>query len=308
LTLLRQFSLIFHRIKRLKQISSSYSEFGILGLLHIKVYKGVGRKGNGLLIGESQWQKNRKNMVACLSKRCIVASILLLSVFAISLSLGLDSSGPQNNTDSFTNSAVTAVPANISNQATGDSTANIKNTSIAESPSLKCIWSVFGIEKDRIVIALNQEGNDLFGQAKYEPDNGTPWNGVVAGFVSGNRVHLAIAALKGKEKVSTVLDGIFSDETINGKFFNSSDGEISGSGEFSATCINPDLSSYTPANVKVVNPELPATATNSSAPPVAGLTSQQTGLQKSRFHDVHLDADRIQTGVGDISQIPIGMG
>jgi hypothetical protein len=247
-------------------------------------------------------------MVACLSKRCIVVPILLLFFFAISSSLGLDSSGSQNNTESFTDSAVSAVPANISDQATGDSTAKIKNTNIVESLNLKCIWSVFGIEKDRIIIALNQEGNDLFGQAKYEPDNGNPWNGVVAGFVSGNRVHLAIAALKGKEKVSTVLDGIFLDGTISGKFFNASDGEISGSGEFSATCINPDLSSYTPAKVKVIKPELPTAATNFSAHSDAGQTSQQAGLQKSRFHDVHLDADRIQTGVGDISQIPIGMG
>lgn len=247
-------------------------------------------------------------MVACLIKRCIVIPILLLSVFAISSSLGLDSSGSQNNTESFADSAVSAVPANISDQATGNSTANIKNTSTATALNLKCIWSVFGIEKDRVVIALNQEGNDLFGQAKYEPDNGNPWNGVVAGFVSGNRVHLAIAAMDGKEKVSTVLDGILSDETISGKYFNSSDSEISGSGEFSATCINPDLSSYTPARVSEMKPELPAAAINFSAPSDSGETSQQVGLQRSRFHDVHLDADRIQTGVGDISQIPIGMG
>lgn len=246
-------------------------------------------------------------MVACLIKRCIVVPILL-SFFVISSSLGLDSSGSQNNTETFADSAVSAVPANISDQATGNSTANIKNTSTATALNLKCIWSVFGIEKDRIVIALNQEGNDLFGQAKYEPDNGNPWNGVVAGFVSGNRVHLAIAALDGKEKVSTVLDGILSDETISGKYFNSSDSEISGSGEFSATCINPDLSIYTPAKVKEMKPDLPAAATNFSAPSAEGQTSQQVGLQKSRFHDVHLDADRIQTGVGDISQIPIGMG
>ncbi len=29
--------------------------------------------------------------------------------------------------------------------------------------------------------------------------------------------------------------------------------------------------------------------------------------QKSMYHDVREDADRILTGVGDISQIPIGM-
>lgn len=246
-------------------------------------------------------------MVACLIKRCIVVPILL-SFFVISSSLGLDGSGPHDNTDLVTNGEVTAVTANISDQATGNSTGNIKNTSTATALNLKCIWSVFGIEKDRVVIALNQEGNDLFGQAKYEPDNGNSWNGVVAGFVSGNRVHLAIAALDGKEKVSTVLDGILSDETISGKYFNSSDSEISGSGEFSATCINPDLSIYTPAKVKEMKPDLPAAATNFSVPSAEGQTSQQVGLQKSRFHDVHLDADRIQTGVGDISQIPIGMG
>jgi hypothetical protein len=177
-----------------------------------------------------------------------------------------------------------------------------------ESPNLKYIWSVSGIEKDQITMALNQDGKDLFGQAKYEPDNNEPWNGVVAGFVHGNQVYLAIAGLKGNEEVSTVINGIFADETISGKFFQASEGNISGSGEFRATWINPDLSSYTPAKVKDLKPKIPAPATNVSSPSAISHADQQAALQKSRFHDVHQDADRIQTGVGDISQIPIGMG
>jgi len=48
----------------------------------------------------------------------------------------------------------------------------------------------------------------------------------------------------------------------------------------------------------------PNNATNISAPAVV----DQASLQKTRYHDVRQDADRILTGVGDISQIPIGMG
>jgi hypothetical protein len=181
---------------------------------------------------------------------------------------------------------------------------NIKNTSTTAALNLKYIWSISGIEKDQIIIALNQKGNALFGKAKYEPENGEPWNGVAAGFVSGDQVHLAIAALKNKEKVSTVLDGIFADETISGKFFQASEGRISGSGEFKAIWINPDLSSYTPAKIEELNP-IPTT--NVTSPAVTNKASQQAAQQTSRFHDVHQDADRILTGVGDISQIPIGM-
>jgi hypothetical protein len=80
---------------------------------------------------------------------------------------------------------------NISNQARVTPTANITKASIAPALNLKYIWSISGIEKDQITMALNQDGNDLFGLAKYDPENGEPWNGVVAGFISGNQVHLA---------------------------------------------------------------------------------------------------------------------
>ena len=50
-----------------------------------------------------------------------------------------------------------------------------------------------------------------------------------------------------------------------------------------------------------------ATALSESASAAAS-TSPAPEPAKSRFHDVREDRDRILTGVGDISQIPIGMG
>jgi hypothetical protein len=243
----------------------------------------------------------------CLSKRHVVVLILFLFLFTTSPSLSLEASSPENN-GSTKESPAAAFQANMSNQQDLTSIANFNTVNTTATVNLKYIWSVSGIEKDQITMALDQEGNDLFGKAKYEPENGEPWNGVVAGSVSENRVHLAIAAMKSKEKVSTVLDGILADGAISGEFFQASEGRISSSGEFNAVWINPDLSSYLPAKVNELEPKMPVPATNVSSPSAANQTDQQAPQPKSRFHDVHLDADRIQTGVGDISQIPIGMG
>jgi hypothetical protein len=209
---------------------------------------------------------------------------LLIILFTASLSLGQDISSSQNNTTN-PNAAI---------------------------PNLVYIWAINGIENDQVIMALDQEGNDLFGQAKYEPENADPWNGVVTGLVSGDQVYLIITALKGTEQVSTFMEGSFEDESISGKFFQTGGLDISNRGEFSAIWINPDLSSYTPAKVKDIVTETPISNTNAT---LAQETYTETYTetypqypQKTVYHDVHQDADRILTGVGDISQIPIGMG
>ncbi len=127
-----------------------------------------------------------KNGGICLNKRIIY---LLIFLFTASLSLGQDIYISQNNTT---------------------------------VPNLMYIWSITGIENDQVIMAMNQEGNDLFGQAKYEPENADSWNGEVAGLVSGNQVYLVITALKGTEQVSTLLEGIFAADFISGKFFQTS--------------------------------------------------------------------------------------
>ena len=52
----------------------------------------------------------------------------------------------------------------------------------AAVPNLSYIWSVTGIEAGQVIMVLKQEGENLYGQAKYEPDSGQSWNGVVIGF------------------------------------------------------------------------------------------------------------------------------
>jgi len=74
--------------------------------------------------------------------------------------------------------------------------------------------------------------------------------------------------------------------------------------------INPDISSYTSAKAesqarKSAPGEKEANATVQAAK--ESLPTPVASSQKSRYHDVREDADRILTGVGDISQIPIGM-
>ena len=179
-------------------------------------------------------------------------------------------------------------------------------------PNLSYIWSVMGIETGPVIMVLEQEGENLYGQAKYEPDSGQSWNGVVIGSVKGNRVDLVLTSLRGTEQTANLLKGNIDPESqsIMGDLTKVSNGQISQRGEFEALWINPDVSSYTPAIV--TEPKAPSTAsaqeTQNATQQAATANLLPTSVPKSYFHDVRQDADRILTGVGDISQIPIGMG
>jgi hypothetical protein len=238
-----------------------------------------------------------------LCRRSRISSILLVFLLAACLFLFPEISRAQIDNGSLDGMPLTVAAGNASDHASLASDMDITNTGAEPSLNLKYIWSISGIEKDQVIMALNQNGKALYGQAKYESDNDEPWNGVVAGFVSGNRVYLAMATMKNKEKVSIVLEGIVADEAIRGEFLQGSGGKSSRSGNFSAIWINPDLSSYTPA---VIEESGLVPTGNSTVPGRTNVASSQAA-QDSRFHDVRQDANRILTGVGDISQIPIGM-
>ena len=242
-------------------------------------------------------------MSYALGRRSKISSILLVFLLAACLFLFPEISRAQIDNRSLDGIPLTVAAWNASDHAILASDMDITNTGAEPSLNLKYIWSISGIEKDQIIMALNQNGKALYGQAKYESDNDEPWNGVVAGFISGNQVHLAMATMKNKEKVSIVLEGMVEDEAIRGEFLQGSEGKSPRSGNFRAIWINPDLSSYTPAVIE--EPGLVLTG-NSTVPGRTDATSSQA-VQDSRFHDVRQDADRILTGVGDISQIPIGM-
>jgi len=199
------------------------------------------------------------------------------------------------------------------NESNNDVTLN------SESINLNYIWSLTGIEEDgQVIMLLRQEGGDLYGRAKFEPDSGQAWNGLVVGMIEDENVSLALTAQKGDAMCGCRLTGEYdpASESISGDLLQICDGNITRRGNFQAIWINPDLTSYLPAVVELSRPADPssgqnmdASKTDQSAPLTeASAASSSPDTEKSRFHDVRQDADRILTGVGDISQIPIGMG
>jgi hypothetical protein len=229
-------------------------------------------------------------------KRPIIISLLLIIIFTVCPSLGQ----PLNDSSNETALPAASVVA-FSNESEPGSV-----------PSLSYIWSISGIESSgQVIMVLNQDGSDLYGQAKYEPDRGQAWNAVVIGSVEEGRIYLVLTALKDTVQFSSRLTGTYdaASGSIKGDILQVSNGNISLRSDFQAMWINPDISSYTSARAepraeasalgeKEANATVQA-AKESLLPPVSS--------QKSRYHDVREDADRILTGVGDISQIPIGM-
>jgi hypothetical protein len=181
--------------------------------------------------------------------------------------------------------------------------------------NLSYIWSVTGIEPGHVIMVLNQNGKDLYGSAKYEQDSKEAWNAQVIGTVDADTVELVINADKGDKDVASRLIGAFdaAGQILKGDFLSVSDGQIQARGNFEAIWINPDISSYTPASVtKTDENEASGTETNETSSLASKQYSSESFVQTtnktSRYHDVHQYADSILTGVGDISQIPIGMG
>jgi len=226
-----------------------------------------------------------------LNKRSMILSLLLVSLFT-GLSLG-----QTDNNASITQTIST-------NESTSmNETAAVNATQAAAGPNLNYIWSITGIEVGPITMALTQEGSELYGQAKYEPEGGKAWNADVMGSVTENEVVLTLTAQKDKESITTKMTGVFAADTINGNFTQISGGKKVGSGKFSAMWISPDISSYTPAVIAEPKVETPAPAVVEET--AASNASEEKTKPASRFVDIHQFADKIQTGVGDISGIPI---
>ena len=228
-------------------------------------------------------------------KKPMIISLLLIIIFTACPSSGQPLNDSSNETDLQAASAVA-----FSNESEPGSV-----------PSLSYIWSVSGIESGQVIMVLNQEGSDLYGQAKYEPDSGQAWNAIVIGSVEGDRVYLVLTALKDTVQFSSRLMGTYdaASGSIKGDFLQVSNGNISLRSQFQALWINPDISSYTA--LQITQPEAEASAlgqeTSATLPEAKESLLPTASSQKSKYHDVREDADRILTGVGDISQIPIGM-
>ena len=228
-----------------------------------------------------------------------------------------------------------ATSKSAKNKSAGGEAAAETSSENAGLAKLQYIWSITGIEDDQITMVLNQNGTELYGQAKYEPEDSNPWNAVVSGSVNGNNVSLVMTT-EGKKVVSTKMDGTFADEVINGKFFQTQGGRITKRGDFSAQWINPTISDYTPAEVKDESAISGSKSTTSDFK--AGEASEETSIthgssdessdqtssssqdsnsesstssssssKKTKYVDVHEWKDKIGPG-GDLSMVPPGMG
>lgn len=156
-------------------------------------------------------------------------------------------------TSKSSNNGATAADNSVTEKSSASTVPNSDTSETAKAASeiskMKGIWSLTGIKQDQITLALQQDGEDLFGQAKYEPKEGVAWNAVAIGSVSVDNVALVITVLDGKEQVSAWLNRNYADDTLNGKFFEVSNGKISNRGGFTATLVDPEISGYTPATV-----------------------------------------------------------
>lgn len=269
----------------------------------------------------------------------------MMAVLAFLFIAGLSAAQDAASDRSANSSAVedAASPAGTSDQVVtgaGNNTTSDVTTSEAASgissekagpAKLQYIWSITGIEDDQITMALNQNGTELYGQAKYEPEDSNPWNAVVSGSFDGNNVSLVMTT-EGKNAVSTKMDGTFADEVISGKFFQTQDGKITKRGEFSAQWINPNLSDYTPAEVdddsaisgsKSTTSDIKAggaseetsitqgssdgSSDQTSSAGEGSISSTSSSSKKTKYVDVHEWKDKVGPG-GDLSLVPPGMG
>jgi len=268
-----------------------------------------------------------------LSKRYFVLSLLLVFILTAGLSLALS---PGNNTSKIVENKAaplsaekpTANPVNNSSKVSNVSISAVPKTNASETAKaaseiakMKGIWSITGIKPEQITMALQEDGRDLFGQAKYEPQEGAAWNAVVIGSVSGDTVALVVTSLEGKELVSSWLNGTFADDAFSGKFFEVSKGNISNRGEFSATLVNPEVTDYSPASVtspavngsktqETAQKTVTSNPTTSSSVATANQTATKNPVTvggRLKPVDIHEYKDKIGMG-GDLSGVPPGMG
>jgi hypothetical protein len=181
-----------------------------------------------------------------------------------------------------------AVFQNILTASAQNSSENNTLTPATQLLSLQGIWNV-SLAGTGITAAVNQSGDSIYGRCKFE--GAEPWNGVIAGSLSGNSVNIAIAAMKGDVLVSTDINGTISDDLLLGRYV-SYDGEGNeASGKVTGTRISPDVADYTPVKVEAAAAPAPASKPAVIQQPQAVQLAQPNAAQdnqatKSRVKDV----------------------
>jgi hypothetical protein len=240
--------------------------------------------------------------IKLIKKNTIIS--LLLVFLCTGLSLGQDG----NETGGAANATIADAAADQANESTNGSINESSSLPGQNATNLNYIWSFSNIEAGPITMVINQDGSELLGQAKYEPDAGAAWNADVFGSVSGDEVSLTMTAQKDGMLLTTRMTGTYASDAITGNWTQSSGGKKLGNGTFMAMWISPDTSSYKPAVIEQPKAETTAPAEETAAQTEsAENTSTETTSSKSRFVDVRQYKDKIGPG-GDLSGVPPGMG
>jgi hypothetical protein len=171
-----------------------------------------------------------------------VTSVLLL-VLLVSVGFGQAQDASTADTSQLANDTVNASSADGAENS-------IPTSESVRSANVQGIWKISLGDMD-IVAALNQSGESIFGQAKFEGDN--PWNGAVAGSLSGNAISISLAAVETKMLASTYISGTVEGDSMKGSFIRSDSSGKATRGEFTATLIGPDASGFTPAVIQTVS-------------------------------------------------------
>jgi hypothetical protein len=204
-----------------------------------------------------------------------VTSVLLLALL-VSVCFGQVQDASTANASQLANDT-----ANASSTAGADNSTHTSDRS--SSASVQGIWKISLGEKD-IVAAINQSGESIFGLAKFEGDN--PWNGAVAGSLSGNAISVSLAAVEAETLDSTYISGTVEGDSMKGNFIRSDSSGRATRGEFTATLISPDTSGYTPAVIHTVSTSSAETTQKIVEQNNATLPQPALPVAKSKFKDV----------------------
>lgn len=180
-----------------------------------------------------------------MDKRYIILSVIFALLLVTGLSMAEDAvDGVES---SISEAAVdAAADATDSVDEAAEDTADQPTEETAQTVNLKGIWRV-NLGESSVTMAIYQSEDALFGAAKSE--GSTPWNALVMGSISGDKVSLTMTSIQDTAIVSTKLEGTVSNNMVNGGFVQASSlGEID-ENTFNGFQINPDPSAYTPAEV-----------------------------------------------------------
>jgi hypothetical protein len=171
------------------------------------------------------------------------------------------------------------------NASANNSSMNVTLTPAAELVSIEGIWKV-NLTDIEITLALNQSGDSIAGRCKFEGDE--PWNGVVAGSISGTATNMALAALQGKLLVATQITGTVSNDALQGSYVSyDSDGKVA-KGEVTGTRISPDVPGFTPAEVRAAPASAPAVVQQpQTIQQTQPTTEQQNQAEKRKVQDIN---------------------